>query len=705
MNILLALLSIPVFLILSSKSFSQCNPSDIPAGAGIVNSGTTWANVVEDNGSASGNPSTGVDGSFAVAFSSYPSGNAAQCGSHADGTLWLAPIAGDTDVRVSAVTSNSTIYLEDNPEPTRRGFMDNSLGYPYYDATANVIGNLPINYPLDSDPITSLLLVLNRGQGCGTASIQNECVKSLQHITVYDQAPENGGANTIRPTMFGTSKNVYTWDDLDRSRLNTQISEAQHKYTDAQVDVLLEKWTATTESYALDICGANYSSCVSICEGGRCTRSHDVINNYASNGAQMDIYSYLLSDAADVINDNQDKALLAAVVAYGIDVITLVEDPPDDNYSYTFQSGAGQFMNMAVFSYLAASLSEPGTMLWDAMAVTARNMVDLSGVDGPQELQQICPNATWGDGCSGTNASAPFSSDGLRFHWEAVKNSHMKDKSEHWVTIVGDGGTTYNTGFSTECNISKSYQNDNSFCRDSYVVAGDVLLTVFDYQTIGSNIVFNDPVESGSIIRIAQVFNTWEGWLGGKRTFGDPHGYIDGPGTAPGTGYFGVANGSRFRFVGAMYAIPQLCQVVNYDPLVQFVERYLATGLQTAPDACAPPTDEDLENGCTPYGNGKDCVDYYLGNNGTVKWGPDPRDISKCVTNNTVLTSDPTDPSGWIESFEDRGDNGRYTLLNGIKSTSLPLEATDEFLAFKGDNVCGAIPEIGTLPTPILTGN
>ena len=679
------LCSLIVFSFVSFNSFAACTETDIPLGSGIISTGTQISKTVENQ---EANGRGGNDGNFTYSFNS--GGAAARCGRHADGTWWVAPASGQSKVNLTGISSNLPIKAEDNPDPAVRGFLDNAEDYGNYDASKNIIPNLPISYPLNSDNVTSVFTAIQRSNGCGTAAITDECIEFADFLTVYRSAPTSGGRETIRPTIFGNTKQVYTWRDFDRSRVPS-IAGADWNYDNNDVLGLISKWTATTEGFSIPICDANRTNCSFVSEGGRAFRSHAVIDDYAAGGQQNRVLSYLLGDQSDVINDVEDRALLAATIAYGVDIITLVGDSPSTE-QYAFSSGAGQFMNAANFSYFAAALSPRDQFLWSTMSVEVRSWLDLSTVAAPQEIQQIYDSGNgpvWGD------ANPDFDDFGRRRYWAELTNGLTHDNSDNWVVFetqtAGDRFLLQDDASGeivpASCNIV-GRGDPNSYCRDSTVIVNDILMGFFDHDPKGSYIELAESVPAGTIIQVSPITERFQGGLGGNRASGDPHGFVDGPPGVPGSGYFQVSGGPRIEWAGIVQAMPELCEVVNTPSLVSFVERYLDSGLQMGNDPCAPPSAADVSSGICDVFRSRNCVDYGLVNNGTVRWGPDPRDNTQCVNNNTLLTLSGGD---WVESFENRGDNGRYSRLDGVRNNNLPQTYPNQYIAFKGDRDCLAL--------------
>ncbi|PIR38127.1 MAG: hypothetical protein COV34_02295, partial [Candidatus Zambryskibacteria bacterium CG10_big_fil_rev_8_21_14_0_10_42_12] len=125
----------------------------------------------------------------------------------------------------------------------------------------------------------------------------------------------------------------------------------------------------------------------------------------------------------------------------------------------------------------------------------------------------------------------------------------------------------------------------------------------------------------------------------------DPYGYIDGPANQPGTSYIVSSAGGQRGMVAIMHLIPEICEIVNYDPLIEYTIRLNNSGLLTVDDPCVTPDSRENYSICSPYPSGANCS-YY-----EVTWGPDTSNPGQCIT---TLTSPYTKV-------------GRFTELNGTK--------------------------------------
>ncbi|MCC5858065.1 MAG: hypothetical protein JJT90_07915 [Ectothiorhodospiraceae bacterium] len=110
----------------------------------------------------------------------------------------------------------------------------------------------------------------------------------------------------------------------------------------------------------------------------------------------------------------------------------------------------------------------------------------------------------------------------------------------------------------------------------------------------------------------------------GRRTQRDPYGYIDGAPGEPGVNYMAITHGAQRALVSTLFHMPVLCHVVDYPPLVEYIDRLHHIGIHTAPDPCAAP--DPRENPACSVHSGTNC-DYY-----GVTWGPDPDSPGRCIT-------------------------------------------------------------------------
>jgi hypothetical protein len=110
----------------------------------------------------------------------------------------------------------------------------------------------------------------------------------------------------------------------------------------------------------------------------------------------------------------------------------------------------------------------------------------------------------------------------------------------------------------------------------------------------------------------------------GKKTLQDPYLYIDGPEPKPGTSYMSSSLGVQRALAATMFIMPEICSVVNYNDLIEYVDRVQNSGVQTANDPCVTPDTRENPATCDAYRN-QNCL-YYK-----VTWGPDPEHPGNCI--------------------------------------------------------------------------
>ncbi len=139
----------------------------------------------------------------------------------------------------------------------------------------------------------------------------------------------------------------------------------------------------------------------------------------------------------------------------------------------------------------------------------------------------------------------------------------------------------------------------------------------------------------------------------GKKTTRDPHNLIDGPPRTPGSAYMATSAGPIRGFAALAHLIPEVCETMNYPPLIEYTDRIENGGLLTHHDMCAPPDNREVfgvEGGCDAY-RARNCQYYGLSNTGVATWGPTSFDGQPgCVPNN---------------SGGNTGQNGRFPQLHG----------------------------------------
>ncbi len=141
---------------------------------------------------------------------------------------------------------------------------------------------------------------------------------------------------------------------------------------------------------------------------------------------------------------------------------------------------------------------------------------------------------------------------------------------------------------------------------------------------------------------------------GGKKTVRDPYGYIDGPERQACGSYFYVTMGPFQSFAALQWTMPELCDVVNYDPFLRYVDRIQEHGCWAQPDPCAPPDPREVAD-CSPWEAQTEDPSTWRERSGceyyTVTWGPDPTDPTRCIEN---------------DSGGNTGQTGRFPHRHGV---------------------------------------
>ncbi|MFP4017501.1 MAG: hypothetical protein ACLFUI_10770, partial [Halanaerobiales bacterium] len=76
---------------------------------------------------------------------------------------------------------------------------------------------------------------------------------------------------------------------------------------------------------------------------------------------------------------------------------------------------------------------------------------------------------------------------------------------------------------------------------------------------------------------------------GGNRSIADPYGIIDGSYNMPGSYQYCCTSQPLKGSVLAVYLMPELRPVYNCDKILQYIDRWVASGTWAQPDPCAPP--------------------------------------------------------------------------------------------------------------------
>ncbi len=171
----------------------------------------------------------------------------------------------------------------------------------------------------------------------------------------------------------------------------------------------------------------------------------------------------------------------------------------------------------------------------------------------------------------------------------------------------------------------------------------------------------------------------------GQRTMRDPYRYIDGPGQFPGVSYASVTAGPIRALAAQMILMPRMCEIVNYDAIVEYSLRITNHGRLIDNDSCAPPDPRELNADiiramqqanvpgadellpCDTF-RARNCRYYGLSWDpdftDAPTWGPDPSNRNLCIMNGTdPITNQPQTGRFTNASAEDRVFDIGYRVL------------------------------------------
>lgn len=532
------LLLVPILLInffpFDSKAACDCGSTD-------PNNPCTGQTIFVSVTAGTPNGGTAVNSEYTWNFNS--DGGDARCGKFANGDYWVAPAVGKSAVTITSITSNGSVSADANPTTESMGLLSGSKDYGNYNASENIIPNLPQSY----SSITSIVAAIQRNEAvegnCGHPGIFGECVDSYNILTILPTVPALAGSETIRPNITGESKELLDFSNFDFNRLPNK-SFLVGTNTEG-FEVIRRRWSHSTEIFGLRNSAGKVGGYCS--EGGMAFRSHILIDDFGA-GVSATHSNDLMIMFSDDNSFAEKKQALAAMLTYGLDLYHAMYDAPTGYRRYWGTGGAqhpGKFLPPVFFAALARD-SKYATNLKTAAA----HAHDYPW-SGPHELGQI----------------------------------HQGHNGIIWGDETGFTGTQYLGAYWDSLWKSQCYDGALGTCTPIY----------------------------------------------GEKTQVDPHRYIDGPPNKPGSGYLGNTIGPQRSMVAAMYLIPEVCEIVNYDGLISYVDRIGNEGIKSSNDPCVTPDSREVIGGsCTPYTN-SGCK-YY-----GVTWGPitptDPK--SSCITTAT----------------------------------------------------------------------
>lgn len=332
-------------------------------------------------------------------------GGDVRIGQFACGSYWIAPAEGDSSVKLLSLTGNPewTDYLSVDTDPLteRHGLLSGAKNYGNYDASENLLANLPATITPQAGSCVSLVAAMQRNEAetspGGTASIVGEVADAYCVITVLPEPPPNGGADMIRPNITGQTKEFLTWDDFDLSILRSY--DFIEPNSSATWDNVRIRWSHSIEifgGFSVEVSPGKFTG---FSEGGRAFRAHILHHDYASGMARTfnnDVMALLAPGDME-----ERKPALAAMLAFANDLYHARYDYGDGpRRAYT--SGAGQHSGKFLPMVLLAALQKDDAKDHQLRKVAIYNHGADRGELGPQEIRQIIRGMTgvhiWGDG-------------------------------------------------------------------------------------------------------------------------------------------------------------------------------------------------------------------------------------------------------------------------------------------------------------------
>jgi hypothetical protein len=137
------------------------------------------------------------------------------CGMFANSDWWVSPNSGDTGVIVTGISpasSGGKNGWESNPSNKNKLAYDSRLaGYD-----ASLMPTLPYTATGDKS-IVKTISVPAGDSGCSGGA--DPCLAAASVLTVLSTQPPNQGSNIFRPAYYGSTKRLFTTDQLDTSKL------------------------------------------------------------------------------------------------------------------------------------------------------------------------------------------------------------------------------------------------------------------------------------------------------------------------------------------------------------------------------------------------------------------------------------------------------------------------------------------------------
>jgi hypothetical protein len=339
-------------------------------------------------------------------------GGAVQMGQFACGSYWVAPADGDAGVRLLSLTGNpewnDLLSCDVDPVTENHGLLSGANDYGSYDASENILTDLPMTISPATGSCASLVAMMQRNEWettCEglTRGTEGEAADSICVVTVMPSPPPNGGSDMIRPNITGMTKEFITWSDLDLSRLQEYDFLEGWGYDLNEWKSATERWRHSTEIFSLRTFEGgdpqDWSNWNSFSEGGRAFRSSIITDEYLSyvnRNFMTDFFALLSPDSP--LEDR--RAALAAMLAYGLDLYHARYDY-GEGAPKAWSSGAGQWFGQFLPPVLLAALETDRRKAHQLREVAIHAHSSDPTMAAPNEIRQIKRGVTgvllWGD--------------------------------------------------------------------------------------------------------------------------------------------------------------------------------------------------------------------------------------------------------------------------------------------------------------------
>ena len=388
---------------------------------------------------ATGAQKGSVDAHFNWVFSSEGD-QALRTGQFACGTYWVAPAQGEHSIIFKSLTGNpkntgkkkDRLSCDDDPVVEGHGLLSGKNGYGSYQASENLLTELPKTFTPSKGSCISLVAAKERLGGGGTKGITGEVVDAYCVVTLLAEVPVDNGNNMIRPNIVGTHKEFLTWDDFDLTRLTTH-DFIPGTISAGEIETVRQRWSHSIEVFGglpTQVQTKEGLKFKKFSEGGRAFRSHILVDDYSS-GMAAAFNGDALSLLSSSVSIEQKKPYLAAMLAYGLDLYH-GRYHIGDTAPKIWSSGAGQSMGSFLPPVLAAALLKDPSKANVLRAVAPLSFIGSGPLYAtPQELRQIRRGQSgvllWGDGHKSGNRLQEEIGPTDKRYWSDILTSRCYD--------------------------------------------------------------------------------------------------------------------------------------------------------------------------------------------------------------------------------------------------------------------------------------